>query len=78
MGVSKGWLFMMVAVILVASSSSRNAFRAMFPESYPPMLDNGVDPGQPLFLTPYLESGHPELGKVFKFAFFLKTKPALV
>lgn len=29
----------------------------MFPKSYPPMDRNGVDPGEPLFLTPYLERG---------------------
>ncbi|KAK7099541.1 probable serine carboxypeptidase CPVL [Littorina saxatilis] len=34
-----------------------NPFRAVYPQHYPPMAHNGVDPGQPLFLTPYLQKG---------------------
>lgn len=42
---------------LLHVTESRNAFRAMFPESYPPMIKNGVDPGEPVYLTPYIEKG---------------------
>ncbi|XP_064617253.1 probable serine carboxypeptidase CPVL isoform X2 [Liolophura sinensis] len=44
-------------------TEGRNAFRAMFPEKFPPMLKNGVDPGKPLFLTPYLEKGQIDLAR---------------
>lgn len=44
----------------LAAASSKTAFRAMFPDRYPPMLQNGVDPGQPLFLTPFLKNGEPQ------------------
>ncbi|KAL8558528.1 hypothetical protein ACOMHN_038852 [Nucella lapillus] len=36
---------------------SLNPFRAVYPQHYPPMKPNGVDPGQPLFLSPYLKRG---------------------
>jgi hypothetical protein len=35
----------------------------MFPDKYPPMLQNDVDPGEPLFLTPYVEKGQFDMGK---------------
>lgn len=35
----------------------------MFPDKYPPMLQNGVNPGNPLFLTPYVEKGQFDMGK---------------
>jgi hypothetical protein len=41
----------------------RGGFRGMFPDKYPPMLQNGVDPGEPLFLTPYAEKGQFDMGK---------------
>ncbi|KAL8558529.1 hypothetical protein ACOMHN_038853 [Nucella lapillus] len=51
------------AFLLLGLASCRNVFRGMFPESYPPMLQNGVDPGQPLFLTPYLRKGQPQIAQ---------------
>ncbi|XP_076472382.1 putative serine carboxypeptidase CPVL [Babylonia areolata] len=51
----------LVAFLLLGLASGRGVFRKMFPKSYPPMLQNGVDPGQPLFLTPYLQQGKPEV-----------------
>ena len=35
----------------------------MFPEKMPAMLQNGDDPGAPLFLTPYIDAGNIEKGK---------------
>lgn len=35
----------------------KSALRGMFPDKYPPMKQNGVDPGQPVFLSPYIEKG---------------------
>ncbi|XP_071108886.1 probable serine carboxypeptidase CPVL isoform X2 [Haliotis cracherodii] len=52
-----------LAVCLIQATDGRGAFRKMFPEKYPEMLQNGVDPGQPLFLTPYLESGDIQKAK---------------
>lgn len=43
--------------------SARSALRGMFPDKYPPMLQNGVDPGKPLFLTPLVEKGQFDMGK---------------
>lgn len=43
--------------------STRSALRGMFPDKYPPMLQNGVDPGKPLFLTPFVEKGQFDMGK---------------
>ena len=53
----------LVCFVLLVPVSSRNAFRAVFPETYPAMVQNGVDPGQPLFLTPYLQKGQPQVGQ---------------
>lgn len=54
------------AVILLSLTvlcSARSALRGMFPDKYPPMLQNGVNPGNPLFLTPYVEKGQFDTGK---------------
>ncbi|XP_046585303.1 probable serine carboxypeptidase CPVL isoform X5 [Haliotis rubra] len=45
------------------TTHGHGAFRKMFPEKYPEMLRNGVDPGEPLFLTPYLERGDIQKAK---------------
>ncbi|XP_077978148.1 putative serine carboxypeptidase CPVL [Glandiceps talaboti] len=39
---------------------TRSPLRAVFPQNFPQHVTNGVDPGKPLFLTPYLESGQIE------------------
>lgn len=57
--------------------SARGGLRGMFPDKYPPMLLNGIDPGKPLFLTPYVEKGQFDMGKCCiacgrkKFCFFV-------
>ncbi|KAJ8313565.1 hypothetical protein KUTeg_008126 [Tegillarca granosa] len=43
--------------MMVSEINGRGAFRKMFPEHYPPMIKNGVDPGEPVYLTPYIEKG---------------------
>ncbi|XP_025093582.1 probable serine carboxypeptidase CPVL [Pomacea canaliculata] len=45
---------------LFFSSNCQRALRAMFPKVPPFMLQNGIDPGSPLFLTPYLEKGQAD------------------
>lgn len=47
---------------LFFSSNCQRALRAMFPKVPPFMLQNGIDPGSPLFLTPYLEKGQADEG----------------
>ncbi|OWF49860.1 probable serine carboxypeptidase CPVL [Mizuhopecten yessoensis] len=47
---------LVILLVSVVSQSHQSALRGMFPKKYPPMKRNGVDPGEPLFLTPYLES----------------------
>ncbi|KAK7110316.1 probable serine carboxypeptidase CPVL [Littorina saxatilis] len=56
-------MVLVLCTVLLEPSSGARAFRAMFPESYPPMLKNGVDPGDPLFLTPYLQKGQPQMAQ---------------
>ena len=51
-----------VLALFYEVTESRNAFRQMFPVKYPEMIQNGVDPGEPLFLTPYIESGNIKKG----------------
>ncbi|XP_048749568.2 probable serine carboxypeptidase CPVL isoform X2 [Ostrea edulis] len=43
--------------------SARGGLRGMFPDKYPPMLLNGIDPGKPLFLTPYVEKGQFDMAQ---------------
>ena len=54
--------FLLLGLACLASAR-RSALRGMFPEKYPPMLQNGVDPGNPLYLTPYVEKGQFDMGK---------------
>ncbi|XP_052246934.1 probable serine carboxypeptidase CPVL isoform X2 [Dreissena polymorpha] len=42
---------------LVVCSEGKGALRGMFPDKYPPMKHTDVDPGQPVFLSPYIEKG---------------------
>lgn len=54
-----------VAVLTVLATSTsaktrKSALRGMFPDSLP-MKTTGVDPGEPLFLTPYLQKGQPQI-----------------
>lgn len=54
--------FCLLASLLQVNCKS--ALRGMFPDKYPPMKQkNGVDPGQPVFLTPYIEKGQFEQAK---------------
>jgi len=41
----------------------RGPFRKQFRQESLPMLKTGVDPGKPLFLTPYIESGQIDQGE---------------
>lgn len=50
-------------VIGCHDSLGKSALRGMFPDKYPPMMQNGVDPGEPVFLTPYIEKGQFQEGK---------------
>ncbi|XP_067648755.1 probable serine carboxypeptidase CPVL isoform X3 [Haliotis asinina] len=52
-----------LTVCFLPTTHGYGAFRKMFPEKYPEMLRNGVDPGEPLFLTPYLERGDIQKAK---------------
>lgn len=58
--VSTNGIFLLSMAVLC---SARSALRGMFPDKYPPMLQNGVDPGKPLFLTPLVEKGQFDMGK---------------
>ncbi|XP_062574223.1 probable serine carboxypeptidase CPVL isoform X2 [Saccostrea cucullata] len=42
---------------------ARSGLRGMFPDKYPPMLQNGIDPGSPLFLTPYVDKGQFDMAQ---------------
>ncbi|XP_062619801.1 probable serine carboxypeptidase CPVL isoform X2 [Saccostrea cucullata] len=42
---------------------ARSGLRGVFPDKYPPMLQNGIDPGSPLFLTPYVEKGQFDMAQ---------------
>ena len=57
-------LFMTFCALLAASATAVNPFRAAYPVHYPAMVQNGVDPGQPLFLTPYLDKGEIQKGQL--------------
>ncbi|XP_033761785.1 probable serine carboxypeptidase CPVL [Pecten maximus] len=48
---------MVILLISLVSKSHQSGLRGMFPQRYPHMERNAVDPGEPLFLTPYLERG---------------------
>ena len=58
-------LCVLVALSCMDQAYGNRALRRMFPDRYPPMLRNGVDPGQPVFLTPYIEKGQFDTG-IFK------------
>ncbi|XP_050388514.2 probable serine carboxypeptidase CPVL isoform X2 [Patella vulgata] len=47
----------LVTLATIHSGESARALRRMFPSKIAPMWQNGVDPGEPAFLTPYLEKG---------------------
>ncbi|XP_014672174.1 PREDICTED: probable serine carboxypeptidase CPVL [Priapulus caudatus] len=49
---------LVAALLLAASGNARlSPFSARFPTRVPPMLENSGDPGEALFLTPYIKSG---------------------
>ena len=50
---------------LLCTVAGRSGLRAFIPDKYPPMKNTGVDPGSPLFLTPYIEKKQFDLGEVF-------------
>jgi hypothetical protein len=49
----------------------KSALRGMFPDKYPPMKQNGVDPGQPVFLSPYIEKGQFQEGSFYELIFII-------
>jgi hypothetical protein len=55
---------LLVAIVCLVAFGCINAyrgpFRRMFPTREPSVLDVNDDPGEPLFLTPYLEQGKVE------------------
>ncbi|KAL4222442.1 hypothetical protein ACF0H5_018481 [Mactra antiquata] len=50
-------LYLLLLVAIATECQCKGALRGMFPDKIPPMKQNGVDPGQPVFLTPYIEKG---------------------
>lgn len=50
------WLVLIV-LVLSPQSDAGGPFRSIFPKVNRHVLNNGDDPGSPLFLTPYIESG---------------------
>ena len=44
--------------------AGKSALRGFMPDNIPPMKKTGVDPGSPLFLTPYIENKQFDLGNV--------------
>jgi hypothetical protein len=56
-----------VLSLFLACAHGKGALRGMFPDPLP-MKKTGVDPGEPLFLSPYLKKGQPEVGKTSKSA----------
>ncbi|XP_067648756.1 probable serine carboxypeptidase CPVL [Haliotis asinina] len=57
-------LEVLVIMASVARATQTDPFRSMFPKYYPHALNNGVDPGQPLMLTPYIERGETEKARL--------------
>jgi hypothetical protein len=56
-------LILSVAVLCgIKMTHARGVLRGMFPDKYPSMLQNGINPGKPLFLTPYIEKGQFDMG----------------
>lgn len=54
----------LVLLVLCASLSLGKGFlRQQFPHKMVPMVKNGVDPGKPLFLSPYIEKGDIQTGR---------------
>ena len=54
-------LILLGSVLGLAIAGS--GLRGFIPDKYPAMKNTGVDPGKPLFLTPYIEKKQFELGK---------------
>ncbi|CAH1790152.1 unnamed protein product [Owenia fusiformis] len=52
----KVFMFLVLGVVY-GRTYHRNPLRSMFPKTIPPVRFDGVGPGSPLFLTPYLEKG---------------------
>ena len=52
--------FLLSSVLGLAVAGS--GLRGFIPDKYPAMKNTGVDPGKPLFLTPYIEKKQFELG----------------
>ena len=48
---------LLILSLFVICVHSRGFLRTMFPKEYPEMWKNGVDPGQPVYLTPLIEQG---------------------
>lgn len=57
-------LVVLLVAIVIHGCCGKSALRGMFPDKYPPMKQNGVDPGQPIFLTPYIQKGQYAQGKI--------------
>ena len=49
-------LVFMVSMVMVYVEG-KSALRGMFPQPYPMKRKEGFDPGQPVFLTPFVEKG---------------------
>lgn len=50
-------------ICLLYTVAGRSGLRGFIPDKYPPMKNTGVDPGQPLFLTPYIEKKQFDLAR---------------
>ena len=49
----------------------RGPFRRLYPTGKETLLQPNDDPGEPLFLTPYLEQGKIEEARNLRFIFFV-------
>lgn len=61
-------VLLFISLLLLADLClGKGALRGMFPDKHPPMRANGVDPGEPVFLSPLIAKGQYDQGKVAGF-----------
>ena len=57
------------ALSLAIADGYRGPFRRLYPSGRPTVLNVTDDPGEPLFLTPYLEQGKLDEARKLRFVF---------
>ena len=63
-------VYILLLSSLLGLAVAGSGLRGFIPDKYPAMKNTGVDPGKPLFLTPYIEKKQFALGnRQFNIAF---------